>query len=194
MIVSSPDVTGQETFGSDAGDVGLATVLALVNDLTDDDEDHNVLARILSVDPPSLEQLRDSHVSEFRVLASRLRGIVDALVKGDVDRGAQRVNELLGEHSAQPHLAKDNGVWRLHHHPAEAEPTAIWTAITADALARLIGDGRAERIGHCEAADCRRVFLDQSRNTSRRFCTTTCQNRVKAAAFRSRQRSSSTRS
>jgi predicted RNA-binding Zn ribbon-like protein len=32
------------------------------------------------------------------------------------------------------------------------------------------------------------VFLDTSRNGSRRFCSTPCQHRVKAAAYRARRR------
>jgi predicted RNA-binding Zn ribbon-like protein len=31
------------------------------------------------------------------------------------------------------------------------------------------------------------VYVDVSRNGTRRFCSTTCQNRVKAAAFRKRR-------
>jgi predicted RNA-binding Zn ribbon-like protein len=34
------------------------------------------------------------------------------------------------------------------------------------------------------------VFIDVSKNGSRRFCSTTCQNRVKAAAFRGRHAAS----
>jgi predicted RNA-binding Zn ribbon-like protein len=63
----------------------------------------------------------------------------------------------------------------------------MWTAICAEAIARLIGTGQAGRLGICNAVDCGRAFLDQSKNASRRFCTITCQNRTKAAAFRSRR-------
>jgi predicted RNA-binding Zn ribbon-like protein len=42
-------------------------------------------------------------------------------------------------------------------------------------------------LGTCDSDDCDRVFLDESKNGSRRFCSTTCQNRVKPAAFRRRQ-------
>ena len=48
-------------------------------------------------------------------------------------------------------------------------------------------------IGRClqhltdEGPGCGRVFLDVSKNGSRRFCSVTCQNRVKAAAFRQRR-------
>lgn len=61
------------------------------------------------------------------------------------------------------------------------------TAICAEALARLIGAGGEGRFGLCDSGRCDRVFLDGSKNGSRRFCSTTCQNRVKAASFRRRQ-------
>jgi len=53
-------------------------------------------------------------------------------------------------------------------------------------LAHLIGIDEAQRIGRCAAPDCGRAYVGQSKNASRRFCSTTCQNRVKAAAFRRR--------
>ncbi|GAB3474003.1 CGNR zinc finger domain-containing protein [Nocardiopsis coralliicola] len=37
------------------------------------------------------------------------------------------------------------------------------------------------------AGQCDRVFADTSRNGTRRFCSTACQNRAKAAAFRARK-------
>jgi predicted RNA-binding Zn ribbon-like protein len=47
----------------------------------------------------------------------------------------------------------------------------------------------AGRIGVCAAPACDRVYVDNSRNNQKRFCSTTCQNRVKTAAFRSRSKS-----
>ena len=46
----------------------------------------------------------------------------------------------------------------------------------------------ADRLGVCDAARCDRVYVDTSRNGARRFCSTACQNRTKAAAFRTRSR------
>jgi predicted RNA-binding Zn ribbon-like protein len=51
-----------------------------------------------------------------------------------------------------------------------------------------VGGPMAQRLGICSAPSCDRVFVDTSRNGTKRFCTTACQNRVKAAAFRARQR------
>jgi predicted RNA-binding Zn ribbon-like protein len=51
----------------------------------------------------------------------------------------------------------------------------------------MIGAGYGDRFGTCEGTGCGRVFLDVSKNGSRRFCSLACQNRVKAAAYRSRR-------
>jgi predicted RNA-binding Zn ribbon-like protein len=51
----------------------------------------------------------------------------------------------------------------------------------------VLGSEESGRLGVCTAARCDRVYVDISRNATRRFCSTTCQNRVKAAAFRERQ-------
>jgi predicted RNA-binding Zn ribbon-like protein len=51
----------------------------------------------------------------------------------------------------------------------------------------IIGTGRVERLGRCEASKCDRVFYDTSRNGSRRYCDLSCQNRAKASAFRARR-------
>jgi predicted RNA-binding Zn ribbon-like protein len=146
--------------------------------------DLEALRVILAVDPPSLAQLRRADEPGFVALAARLREVFADLRGGAVDSAATRLNALLLLHPAHPHLAKEDGVWRLHHHPAEVELVPMWTAICAEALARVLGAGEAHRLGTCAACD--RVFFDVTKNASRRFCSTTCQNRVKAQAYRHR--------
>jgi len=122
-----------------------------------------------------------------RALAVELREVFRTLDRGDVDGAATRLNVLLSAHPAHPHLAKEGGQWRLHHHPVDAALVPMCTAICAEGMARMIGTGHGERLGTCAATDCDRVFIDLSKNASRRFCSTTCQNRMKAAAFRQRR-------
>lgn len=146
-----------------------------------------VIARVLAVDPPSVARLVEADVPGFVALGHRLYEVFGDLHAGDVDAAAGRLNDLLANHPAQPHLAKEDGRWRLHHHPVDAALVSMWTSICAEGMARMIGAGYGDRFGICEGTGCRRVFLDVSKNGSRRFCSTTCQNRVKAAAFRQRQ-------
>lgn len=182
-------MTGQSLIDSHA-DVGLATAVELVNALAVAEAADAVAAtrELLVVDPPSRDRLTRQDVPAFVGLAGELRQVCEHLDAGDVDAAAGRVNQLLARHSAHPHLAREDGRWQLHHHPADAEVVPMWTAITADALARLVADGQHDRIGRCSAPDCDRFYLDTTKNRSRRFCSTTCQNRVKAAAFRRRHR------
>jgi predicted RNA-binding Zn ribbon-like protein len=152
--------------------------------------DAGALTRILAIDPPSITKLHDDDLPDFSALADALRQIFEDLRRRDVDAAASRLNDLLARHPAHPHLAKEDGVWRMHHHPAVIDLVPMWTATCAEAMARMIGAGHAERFGTCAAPDCHRVFFDVSKNASRRFCSTTCQNRVKATAFRRRRGSS----
>jgi hypothetical protein len=188
-------VTGQDRFGS-YEESGAHVAVELVNELAvqfafgrpvREVEPFAAVRRILEIDPPSAEQLRDRDVPGFVALAGRLKSVFGQLQGGDLDAAAGGINDLLAAHSARPHLAKENGQWRLHHHPVDATLEPMATAICAEGLARLISAGDAGRLGTCESDDCDRVFLDESKNGSRRFCSLSCQNRVKAAAFRRRR-------
>ncbi|HKU16240.1 MAG TPA: CGNR zinc finger domain-containing protein [Steroidobacteraceae bacterium] len=167
---------------------------ALVNELAPTDpatplparEAVAILSRILAIDPPSVAQLGASHVAGFAALAKRLRSVFGDLQRRNVDGAAATLNELLAAHPAHPHLAKERGAWRLHHHPHDAPLVPMWTAICAAGLAEMLGDGAAQRLGTCERDGCGRVYVDVSKNASRRFCSLACQNRVKVATFRER--------
>jgi predicted RNA-binding Zn ribbon-like protein len=50
----------------------------------------------------------------------------------------------------------------------------------------VLGSESHDRLGVCTAPRCDRVYVDTSRNGTRRYCSTSCQNRVKTAAFRAR--------
>src|SRR5207248_467720 len=57
------------------------------------------------------------------------------------------------------------------------------------ALAFFVVAGEQERLRRCEAPDCRRAFVDLSRNRSRRYCDSrTCGNRLHVAAYRARRK------
>ncbi len=179
-------MTGQVPIGGYA-DTGLFVAAELVNRVAGD-ADLSDLREILAVDPPSLAALEARHAKGFAALAADLRAIFDACHLDDIDAAAAGLNDMLADHPARPHLAKDpDGTWRMHHHSADAELVPMWASICAEALARLIGEGGSHRIGTCERPGCGQVFIDVSKNGSRRFCSVTCQNRVKAAAFRRRR-------
>lgn len=124
-------------------------------------------------------------------LAERLRGVFAAAEDRDVERAGGRVNALLRAYRPQPYLARREAgeAWQLHFRAAAGGSVAGWGAGCATALAAVVAGDSWRRLGVCSGQACDRVFADLSRNGSRRFCSTACQNRTKAAALRARRRS-----
>jgi predicted RNA-binding Zn ribbon-like protein len=111
--------------------------------------------------------------------------VFDAVAAGRTDAAARLVNEMLARTGARPRLDRHDGEpWHLHFHGAEDSLVTSWAAGCATGLAVVLGSDQQGRLGVCAAPRCDRVFVDTSRNATRRFCSTACQNRVKAAAFR----------
>jgi predicted RNA-binding Zn ribbon-like protein len=171
-------------------DTGVLVSIALVNGVivAPTEAPADAIAKILAVDPASATQFKRSDAAGFVALAHDLHAVFGLAHHGDVDTAAHRLNDMLMTSPSRPQLAKEDGGWRLHHHPVDADLHPMWTAICAWGLANLVGAGHASRLGICDAPTCGRVFVDISKNGSRAFCSTTCQNRVKAAAFRRRVR------
>jgi predicted RNA-binding Zn ribbon-like protein len=126
--------------------------------------------------------------AELAVVAGWLRVVFDAVDKGDVDAAALTVNALLAETGARPQLDRHDGEsWHMHFHASTDSLGQGWAAGCATGLAIVLGTEMYDRLGVCTAPRCDRVYVDVSRNGTRRFCSTSCQSRVKAAAFRARQ-------
>jgi predicted RNA-binding Zn ribbon-like protein len=65
---------------------------------------------------------------------------------------------------------------------------AMLAPVLEAALELLLSDKR-QRVRRCAAGECRWLFLDTSKNNSRRWCDMTqCGNRIKARRFYARQR------
>ena len=137
-------------------DTGILVAQQLVNGLTpgfdrgkpmDAIDPAGVLAATLSVDPPSLAALKKRDEAGFFQLARELRSVFGHLDRAEIDAAARRLNALLGGNPANPHPAKEDGVWRLHRHPPHAPLLPMWTSICAEAIARMIGAQNADRFG-----------------------------------------------
>ena len=86
-----------------------------------------------------------------------------------------------------PQLSRHDGEpWHLHFTSAVAGTE--WGAACATGLAVVVDGQATGRLGVCRADGCDRVYVDVSRNASRRFCSEACLNRTKVAAFRARAR------
>ncbi|MGW5052079.1 CGNR zinc finger domain-containing protein [Actinokineospora sp. NPDC004072] len=111
-----------------------------------------------------------------------------AIASADADAACTEINRIMRETDATPVLARHDGEpWHLHFHAPDAPWDTSWAASMATALATVLGTAAIDRLGTCTAPACDRAYLDTSRNGTRRFCSTACQNRVKTAAFRARK-------
>ena len=122
-------------------------------------------------------------------VAATLREVFDHVEAGDVSAAARQVNAMLADSGARPRLDNDPADgWSVHFHGSDDSLAIGWTAGCATGMALAIGSEMAGRLGVCTADRCDRVYVDLSRNGAKRFCSTACQNRAKAAAFRVRNR------
>lgn len=119
--------------------------------------------------------------------AAVMRLVFEAAHRGNVDAVAGQLNGLLRRSGARPQLdLNHDGGWQVHFHGSDDGLAAGWAAGCATGLALAIGSNLAGRLGICDADRCDRVYVDTSKNRGRRFCSTTCQNRTKTAAYRAR--------
>ncbi|GGB34249.1 hypothetical protein GCM10011492_26110 [Flexivirga endophytica] len=118
-----------------------------------------------------------------------VRAVFESAAAGDTARAAQVTNALLTRTGARPQLNPDpDGTWHLHFHGPTDSLGPGWTAGLAAGLTMALGVDEIGRLGVCNAERCDRVYVDTSRNGTRQFCSTRCQNRTKAAAHRARQK------
>jgi predicted RNA-binding Zn ribbon-like protein len=138
----------------------------------------------------------EAEAAAFCGVATGLRSVFAAVANGDIDDAAHRVNGMLDATGARPSLERHDGeTWHIHFHAADKQSrVGGWAAGCATGLAIVLGGEYYDRLGVCTAPHCDRVYVDTSRNGSKRFCSTACQNRVKAAAFREARREALTAS
>ena len=128
----------------------------------------------------------EADLAEVRALRERLRAVFDA---ADADTAVRLVNDLLAESGARPYLSDHDGhPWHFHYTPPDAPLARHLAAETAMGLGVVLVSGGFERLHVCEGERCLDVFVDRSKNRSRRFCSPeVCGNRESVKAYRRRR-------
>lgn len=118
----------------------------------------------------------------------RLRPRLRALWELDEDGVVELVNTMLTEARALPQLvAHDDWGYHLHATPSAAPLADRMAVEAAMAFVDVVRQQELDRLSTCSARDCDDVLVDLTKNRSRRYCSTSCANRVNVAAFRARQ-------
>jgi len=174
-----------------AHDTTAALVLAA--DLVNSDELTDVAALEVFLDKHLVEPRRAATAADLdavHALRPRLRAVWLAPDPEDGEPLAELVNELLRDSGARPRLTDHGGGWGWHLHVTgpDAPLEHRIGAQAAFALADLVRLRETGRLRRCEAPDCDAVFVDLSKNRSRRYCDTgNCANRQHVAAYRERR-------
>lgn len=122
-------------------------------------------------------------VAAFAGLAASVRGV---FLAEDVAR-VQHLNDLLADFEPSPFITEHDGQAPHFHFVADDGPDVrrVGASLTM-ALAHVVVDHGAGRLGGCAAPGCERVFADRTRNRNQRFCSKTCATRVHVARHRAR--------
>lgn len=119
-----------------------------------------------------------------------LRGPLRTLLTSPRDEAVPQINTILADASASLRLVRHAGFEDWHIHAVQDDrPLPVRLVVeTAMAMVDVVRLDEHSRIAVCDAPDCDALLVDLSRNRSRRFCSTTCGNRVAVAAYRARRR------
>jgi len=130
-----------------------------------------------------------SDLGKLRGYRARLDSIVSACETHDQAAAIDQINALLSQTGASPQIAAHDGRGPHLHVSRPTSPLADrMVAHFTMGLAWLVVAGQAGRIRTCASPTCQKVFVDLSKNSSRRYCDgRTCGNRLHVAAYRARR-------
>jgi predicted RNA-binding Zn ribbon-like protein len=140
----------------------------------------------LRVNPYTGTIRRDAEeLAALRGIRPRLRELWDV----DRDGAVPLVNRMLRDGDALPRLViHDDYDWHIH---ATSDDAPLATRVLVEAAMAFVDVIRADgydRIRVCAADDCEGVYVDFSKNGSKRYCDTgNCGNRMNVKAYRRRR-------
>ena len=138
-------------------------------------------------DPPE-------HLDDVELLRLILRefGLHEQARRAEEDDEAAvlELNAIAREAGAIPQLERGNGDWEFRYGQGKRSLTTELAGKTSVALLGVIEREGWKRFGLCAASPCCCVFIDRSRNRSRRYCCHYCADRATQAAARRRRKAS----
>ena len=133
--------------------------------------------------PEAARVVRKRDLVEVRELRGRLRRVFVAL---DVGEAARLLNEITEEAAAVPHLDEVDGTWKVRYGPSERSVAAHLGATAAAALIDIVRAHGLSRFGTCSGPPCTGVFVDATKNRSKRYCCQWCADREAQRRHRAR--------
>jgi len=129
--------------------------------------------------------LGDSDADQVARVSTLVREVALA---GSEPEVMTRLNALLALASPRPYATDHDGELHLHYARPDADALEQLTTTVAMGLSQVVVQHGWQRLGVCSAEGCGNVYVDTSRNASRRYCSNTCASRSTVAAYRARKR------
>lgn len=145
-------------------------------------------AGVLGRSLPSLDEVLDRY--SWRIGSSgpaeHVTAVADALhpvfATDSVAERLELLNELIAGLRPTPLASMDGPRWMVIDDRRELEASLVLGLVEYGRI-----DPGYDRLGTCAAHRCVDAYIDASQAGRRRYCSITCQNRAKAAAFRRRR-------
>ncbi len=134
---------------------------------------------------PVPHELSRAEAARAAETADLVRAVAVATTQDEV---VARLNDLLSRARPRPYATDHDGDLHLHYAAPGAPALEQLATTVAMGLASVVAQHGWERLGICSAESCANVYVDTSRNASRRYCSNTCASRSTVAAYRARRR------
>jgi hypothetical protein len=124
-----------------------------------------------------------------RVVRNQLYGVFAA---DSASEQVEILNRLFSTYGAVPRLVPGSGGTSVDGVRVAATggegAVARLAVAAADALARAVAEGSADRLRTCAGDPCRCVYVDRTKANRQRYCCELCNDRMASAAYRRRNR------
>jgi predicted RNA-binding Zn ribbon-like protein len=137
------------------------------------------------VSPGTPLELSDRDAATLARVSAAVRGVA---LGGSQPEVVERLNALLARAHPRPYATDHDGELHLHYAKPDAPLLEQLTTTVAMGISQVVVQHGWQRLGVCSAEGCDDVYVDTSRNASRRYCSNTCASRSTVAAYRARRK------
>jgi predicted RNA-binding Zn ribbon-like protein len=171
--------------------IALAVALANTWDVLNDPPDHlddvdmlRLILRAFGLEEEA-KRAKEGDLAPLRAMRDRLR---KAFAADRESTAVEELNSLARDAGAIPQLERKNDGWTFRYGAGRRSLVDELAGRSSVALLGVIEEGGWRRFGRCAASPCCCVFVDRSRNRSRRYCCHWCADRATQAASRRRRK------
>ncbi|RPI77114.1 MAG: zf-CGNR multi-domain protein [Desulfobacteraceae bacterium] len=140
--------------------------------------------------PAHADPLTEQETQSLLDLRTVLSSAVDTLDSGQElsDEQLGTINRYVGLTTLYYEFKKENGKYKARLQPAVSGWNYILHALAVSFM-KVLSEYDVLRVKKCGNPACGWVLYDESKNTTRRWCSNTCSSLIKVRRFRTRQKS-----